>query len=205
MRLMKRRDWNHHRHERASRFNYPSIPKEDIKCTACRRNRHKDNIAHTRVRGERRYHDDIGVGYGCPARKRNLPYGHREQTNNADGPLNCPGAIRQERGNQTARLREPRVHQQPPPHERDEERLIRPAELPDGEGEYDDNDDDEFVVDPSAEEAQQPRPTGRPGASRSPRPSRQPRARDLEHPIAPPEDADERDEDWSALIWKKSL
>ena len=50
-----------------------------------------------------------------------------------------------------------RVQQQPPPHARGDERLVRPAELPDGAGESDDNGDDEPVVDPLAEEAQQPR------------------------------------------------
>ena len=63
MRLMKRHYWNHHRHERAfttmdpqcsrgvsdtsvvirsRHFNYPSIPKDEIKCTACRHNRRRN-------------------------------------------------------------------------------------------------------------------------------------------------------------------
>ena len=57
-----------------------------------------------------------------------------------------------------------------------------------------------------AEEAQPPRPLGRPsvrhrGKSRP----YQVRQQDIIQPIAPPVDADERDEEWSAMNWKKSL
>ena len=43
------------------------------------------------------------------------------------------------------------------------------------------------------------------GPSRSRLPRHQVRRRDIETPIAPPTDADERDQDWSAMNWKKSL
>ena len=48
-----------------------------------------------------------------------------------------------------------------------------------------------------------PRASGRPSTSSASR--RQVRRRDIEHPTPPPEDADERDEDWSAMNWKKSV
>ena len=48
-----------------------------------------------------------------------------------------------------------------------------------------------------------PRPSGRPVVSGS-RPY-QPLSRDIEQPIAPPTDADQRDELWSAMNWRRSL
>ena len=107
------------------------------------------------------------------------------------------------------RIREPRIDPQPPQHERDDERLTRPVEvpepvgLPDGGGDSEDDPDDDQPVEPMREELMAPRASGRPATSSAPR--RQVCRRDVEHPIPPPEDADERDEDWSAMSWKKSV
>ena len=106
------------------------------------------------------------------------------------------------------RVREPRIDPQPTPHERDDERLTRPAELPepvefpDGEDDSEDEPNDSQPAEPAGEVPTALRPQ-RPASSSASR--RQVRRRDLEHPIAPPEDADERDEDWSAMNWKKSV
>ena len=106
------------------------------------------------------------------------------------------------------RVREPRINPQPPSHERDDERLTRPTEdaepvdLPDGD---DDSEEEPTDNQPDPGEVAPPalRPSGRPATSSASR--RQVRRRDIEHPMPPPEDADERDEDWSAMNWKKSV
>ena len=106
------------------------------------------------------------------------------------------------------RVREPRIEPHPPPHEREDERLLQPVELPDGDDESDDGEPtEEQPTDPVPEEAQPPRATGRPASSTQSSSSqrRQVRWRDIEHPIAPPDDADQRDEDWSGMNWKKSV
>ena len=104
------------------------------------------------------------------------------------------------------RLREPSIAPHPPQHERDDERRIQPADLSD---DNDDSKEDEpnegQAAEPMREAPQAPRASGRPASpSQSPASrKRQARWRDIEHPIAPPEDVDERDGDWSGMNWKK--
>ena len=108
------------------------------------------------------------------------------------------------------RIREPRIDPQPPQHERDDERLTRPdvpspepADISDGDDDSNDDEPTDNQPEPTGEVPAALRPSGRPSTSSASR--RQVRRRDIEHPIPPPEDADERDEDWSAMNWKKSV
>ena len=130
-------------------------------------------------------------------------------------------------------MREPQVRREPVPHERDDERLTgqpdlppdsaephdtadrQPVDIPDGEG-----DSDEDATPDEAEPVEGPNPVVAPPLRDSvpapigSRPLRrirgkrsryQVRRRDIQVPIAPPEDADERDGTWSAMDWKKVL
>ena len=109
---------------------------------------------------------------------------------------------------QTTRIREPRIDPQPTPHERDDERLIQPVELPDDDNDSDDGDPaEDQPAEPDGVRAMPLRDRGRPATtSQSPASRRrQVRFRDTEQPIAPPDDADERDGNWSAMNWKKSV
>ena len=96
----------------------------------------------------------------------------------------------------TPRVREPRIQASPTPHERtDDERIVRPVDIPDGEEDTDEDND----VDQSQENPAGPRVTGSPSSSSRAKPPYQVRRHDLTHPIPPPTDADERDGDWSAM------
>ena len=228
VRLMKRKHWQHQR--QGGQVHYPTVQADAVERIACRQNRPRDHVQHTRVPGSCRFPDDCSVGYGCPACRKGRPYSHPEHTDHADGPLMCRRHYRRARTGQTSRVREPRAHQQPLPHCREDERLVRPPEphgalqpdagqprvvdLPDGDGDSDDDDEiDETgnpTVDPTGAEAPPLRPKVRSGNSRNRRHKlkhslRQVRRRDIGTPIAPPHDADERDETWSAMGWKKVL
>ena len=63
------------------------------------------------------------------------------------------------RTGQVPRLREPRLDPQPPQHERDDERLIQPVELPDGEDDSDEEEpeDGHLPADPVQEDPPGPR------------------------------------------------
>ena len=74
----------------------------------------------------------------------------------------------------TPRIREPHIRSSPTPHERtDDERVVRPVDIPDGEEDTDEDND----VDPSQESPARPRVTGVPNRSRQPY---QVRRRDIE-------------------------
>ena len=151
--------------------------------------------------------DDQPVAYGCPACARDRPFSAPGHTDQPDGPLKCRRYSRIPR-RMSSRVSDSRIQSRPVPHERDDERLVRPADLPDGEGDTEEEPEADREASSSAEDAQQPRPMTKPSGSRRQRGKQRPyqvRQRDIDQPIAPPEDADERDEAWSAMNWKKSL
>ena len=112
-----------------------------------------------------------------------------------------------------SRVNQPRFRQQPVPHERDDEQLVRPVDIPDEEDNTDDeaNGEEQPPQPPTdgsgRENPAGPRASGTPSITSQQRASRpyQVRQRDITTPIAPPADADQRDEEWSSTNWKKSV
>ena len=80
--------------------------------------------------------DDQPVEYGCPACARDRRFSVPGHTDQPDGPLKCRRYSRIPR-RMSSRVSDSRIQHRQVPHERDDERLVRPADLPDGEGDTD--------------------------------------------------------------------